>query len=223
MSKKSILIVVTSHSQIDHKHTTGSWFEDFAVPFEIFVGHDLSTTVASIEGGAAPIDPQSMPNDIHHKETRLALDALSHTEALGELDFERFDAVFFPGGHGAMVDLPENPHVAAIVGNYLSKGKVVAALCHGTAALLGAKRKDGSYYVRDRDIAVYSDAEEVDVKMDTLMPFMLEDKFCAIGAVVHTTPKWHVRVVIDENLITGQNTQSAENLAKAVVDALLNA
>ena len=146
--------------------------------------------------------------------------ALQHTQRLLEVDVSEYDAVFFPGGHGTMFDFPHSHEVAELVAHYLEQGKVVAAVCHGPAALTHAKYADGSAVVKGRKLTAFSNEEERAVQLDGLMPFLLEDQLRALGAEVQVKPNWQVHVVVDANLITGQNPQSSLKTAEALIQVL---
>lgn len=219
---KSVLIVVTSYARIDAEHPTGLWFEEFAVPYEAFAEAGYLVTVASIKGGKVPIDPRSLPTDQAALAVQGPMAALQHTQRLLEMDVSEYDAVFFPGGHGTMFDFPHSHEVAELVSHYLAQGKVVAAVCHGPAALTEAQYPNGGVVVKGRKLTAFSNEEERAVQLDGLVPFMLEDKLRSLGADVQTAPNWQAHVVIDGNLITGQNPQSSLKCAEALIAVLNN-
>ena len=217
---KAVLMVTTSYGRIDDQHPTGLWFEEFAVPYERFVEEGYVVTVASIKGGKVPIDPRSLPAEQNTLSVAGPMEALHHTQRLLELDVSEYDAVFFPGGHGTMFDFSHSREVAELVTHYLEQGKVVAAVCHGPAALIQAKRRDGTPVVRGRKVAAFTNEEERTVQLDGLMPFLLEDKLRDLGAEVWTMSAWQDNVVVDDNLITGQNPQSSASAAERVIERL---
>ncbi len=217
---KAILMVVTSYGRIDAEHSTGLWFEEFSVPYELFNQEGYVVTVASVKGGAAPLDPRSLPASREASAVRAALEALQHTQRLMEVDITEYDAVFFPGGHGTMFDFPRNHEVAELVRRYLVEGKVVAALCHGPAALVGAADGADPSVLRGRRVTAFTNQEERAVQLDGLMPFLLESRLRELGAQVQTAPQWQDHVVVDGNLVTGQNPQSSTTAAQAVVRLL---
>ena len=219
-ASKSILMVTTSYGRIDAAHPTGLWFEEFALPFERFTAEGYVVTVASIKGGKVPVDPRSEPADQESLGVKGPHEALKHSQRLMEMDITEYDAVFFPGGHGTMFDFPHNHEVASLVSRFLDEGKVVAAVCHGPAALVEAKGRDGAPLVRGRKLAAFTDAEEREVQLDSLMPFLLETKLRALGAQVQTAANWQENVVVDGTLVTGQNPQSSAAAAEAVVRLL---
>ncbi|HKK06648.1 MAG TPA: type 1 glutamine amidotransferase domain-containing protein [Gammaproteobacteria bacterium] len=217
---KSILMVVTSHDRIDADHSTGLWYEEFAAPFALFEQAGYRVAVASPKGGSVPIDPRSMPESPDLAADQAALAMLANTVSLDSVDAASFDAVFFPGGHGTMYDLPDNPQVAELVGRFADDDKVVASVCHGPASLVGARRADGTPLVAGRRVTAFTNAEEAAVELDGLMPFLLESRLRELGARVETSDNWDDHVVVDGKLVTGQNPQSSASAARAVVKLL---
>ena len=155
MSK--ILIVSTSADEMNG-HKTGLWFEEFAAPYNLFkeAGHDV--TVVSVKGGDVPIDKASMVKEIQPKFQE-ARRALHDTTPLADVDPASFDAVYFPGGHGAVVDFPNNPLVAGAIEAMVRKDGVVASVCHGPAAFAHVTI-DGKPFVSGRQINGFTDEEE---------------------------------------------------------------
>jgi putative intracellular protease/amidase len=215
-TSKRILIVVTSHDRIDDTHTTGLWYEEFAIPYQAFVAQDFSVTVASPQGGRAPIDPRSEPK----QEDATTHKLLQNTLPLSEVNASEFDAVFLPGGHGTMFDLPENSQLQKLLGDFVRQDKVIAAVCHGPAGLVGARLDDGTPLAAGKTITAFTDSEEYGAKLDTLMPFLLESRLRELGGKFITRADWTDHVERDGKLITGQNPQSSGSVAQAVIDAI---
>lgn len=217
---KNILMIVTNHDQIDAEHPTGLWFEEFAVPYQLFREKGYVVTVASLKGGQTPIDPRSLPDAEQAEAHAEALQALKETQPLSSVNAENYDAVFFPGGHGTMYDLP-SPEIGRIVSQFADAEKVVAAVCHGPAALVEAKNSDGTPLVQGRKVTGFTNAEEQAVELDKLMPFLLESRLRELGAEFDAASNWSDHVIVDGKLITGQNPQSSGSAAKAVIEALV--
>ena len=58
--KVKILFVLTSHDQLGNTcKKTGFWIEEFATPYYFFTDKNIEVTVATPNGGQAPIDPKS--------------------------------------------------------------------------------------------------------------------------------------------------------------------
>lgn len=218
---KSVLIITTSHDQITPEKKTGVWFEEFAVPYERFVAAGYDVTVASIQGGNVPIDPASQPKPEDQAKHESSLKALTSTTKLSTItDRTKFDAVFLPGGHGTMWDLPNDPDVISIVGSFLDGGKVVGSVCHGPACFVNAKLANGDSVVKDKNVTGFSNTEEKGLSLDTVVPFMLEDKLKELGATFSCKKPWADHVVVDGKLVTGQNPASSAGVAEAMIKLL---
>lgn len=215
-----ILMVVTSHSELPNGHKTGLWLEEYAVPYNEFVKAGFGVVTASPRGGAAPIDPRSFEDDKASTVYADALAQIKQTKRLADIDPTPFDAIFFPGGHGPMFDLAVDPRVKELLRHFVESGKVHAAVCHGPAALVGATTSSGQAIVAGKRLTSFTDSEEREVKLDTVVPFLLEDKLREQGAAFEEAPNWSDHVVTDGLLITGQNPQSSASTARAVVNAL---
>lgn len=220
MSKhKAILVVVTGHSLLPNQHQTGIWFEEYAVPVALFKAGGNTVTVASIHGGVAPIDPRSL-SEHPDEDANAALDELQHTVPLKDVNLADYDAVFFPGGHGTMFDLPDSQQVSETIVKFLETDRVVGAVCHGPAALIGARFRDGTPVVMGKKITSFTNEEERAAELDQVMPFLLQSRLGELGAEFETSPNWNDHVVVDGNLITGQNPQSSASTANAVLQAI---
>ena len=217
---KRILIVVTSHDHIDATHPTGLWFEEFAIPYKEFTSQGFEVTVASPRGGSVPIDPRSEPNLTEAERTAQARSALRQTRSLSEVHAIGFDAIFLPGGHGTMFDLPENTTLQDLLGDFASQNKVIAAVCHGPAGLVEARFPDGTPLVAGKRVTAFTNDEERAAELDQSMPFLLESRLRELGGHFVAQPNWSDHVERDGKLITGQNPQSSGSVAKAVIEAL---
>lgn len=219
---KQILIVTTSHSVFDgpNPHPTGVWLEEFAVPYMEFLQQGMALTVASPTGGAMPVDPRSSPTKEQEQVWKTAIEASKTTRKLSEIKAADYDAVFLPGGHGPMFDLPDNSELQLLLQQFDYSGKIISSVCHGPAGLVGVTRADGTPLVAGKTVTCYTTAEEVLAKLDKEVPFLLEDKLRELGADFVAAPPRADHVQRDGNLITGQNPQSSQSIAKAVVEAL---
>jgi len=146
-----------------------------------------------------------------------------HPVALSSLTDEEmgeFDAVFAPGGHGPMVDLSDNPDVGRLLATLHRKRAPIAALCHGPAMLLSApERADGQWLFDGYRMTSFTDEEEDQTEAGLLgMEWLLDVALKNAGAVFDDGPSaWISHVVVDRNLITGQNPGSTEATADAVI------
>ena len=218
---KHILVIVTSHDRIDADHPTGLWFDEFSAPYTLFRQQGYEVSVASPRGGDTPIDPKSLDGYADTEENRAARAALSGTKALDQsVNSGDFDALFFPGGHGTMFDLPDNAQVKRLIMEFTAAGKPVASVCHGPSCFAKILLDDGTPFVKGRRLTAFTDSEERAVELDGLMPFLLESRLREQGAEFAAGDDWSDNVVVDGSLVTGQNPQSSAGAARAVIELL---
>lgn len=221
MSVPYVLIVATNAAVIGPKdRATGFFFPEIAHPVRVLDRAGIAVEFASPLGGKPPED--GFDGDDAEQTAFLESKAyrrLSRSRKLSEVDVLDFDAVFFPGGLGPMVDITGNPEVQATVINAWNAGMIVSAVCHGPSAFLGVTLDDGSPLVRGRRLTAFSDAEE-NGYADEDVPFDLEAALREEGALYEATDPWTEKLVVDGRLITGQNPQSGTVVGEALVDAL---
>lgn len=199
-------------------HPTGFWAEELLAPYRLLTdaGHDIAFATP---GGVPPVvDASSLADgDV---AAIAAIPALSTPLVLGDVDPAAYDAVYYPGGHGPMQDLAEDAASAALITATLAAGRPLAAVCHGLAALLPARTASGAPVVAGRRITGFSDEEERQAGLADRAPFLLESALRALGADVEVSEAWSDHTIVDGLLITGQNPQSSESAARALVAAL---
>ena len=223
----NILMILTSHDKLgDTGKKTGFWLEEFAAPYYVFKDAGANITLASPKGGQPPLDPKSDTADAQTEATKRFksdLDGsaqLASTHKLADINVADFDAVFYPGGHGPMWDLANDPHSINIIQNAIASGKPVAAVCHAPAALKNVKNPDGTPLVKGKNVTGFSNSEEEAVALTDIVPFLLEDALKADGGLYSRSDDWAVHVVEDGLLITGQNPASSEKAAELLLAKL---
>ena len=142
--------------------------------------------------------------------------------SLTDAELDEFDAVFVPGGHGPMVDLSDNPDAGRLLLALHRKHALIAALCHGPALLLSApERADGLWLFDGYRLTSFTDEEEDQTEARLGMAWLLDVALKNAGAVFDDAPSaWVSHVVVDRNLVTGQNPGSTEATADAVIKKL---
>lgn len=221
---KNVLMVVTSHERLggtDEK--TGFWLEELAAPYQEFVKAGASVEIASPRGGQPPVDPRSEAEPsaavrAFHADASARSKLLKSTPLASVT--EAFDAYFVVGGHGVMWDLADNPTLASLLARAYGNGKVVAAVCHGPAALVNVRLADGSHLVAGKRVSAFSNAEEAAVKLAAVVPFALETALAQRGAKYESGPLWQPFAVSDGRLVTGQNPASSALVAQKTLAAL---
>lgn len=222
-SIKPVLCVVTSHPiRGDTGEPTGFAMVELTHPLEVFEQAGIPTEIASIRGGHPPIDffDLSDPiNDTYWKNKQFR-EELANSQILAEVDPSRYSAVFFAGGHGTMWDFADNLAVQRVIREIYETGGIVAAVCHGPAALVNARLSDGSYLVAGKKLASFTNGEEAAVNYTKVVPYLLETALVEHGAQHQPAANWSENVVVDGRLVTGQNPASAHGVGVAVRDLL---
>ena len=143
--------------------------------------------------------------------------------SLTDPEMNQFDAVFAPGGHGPMADLAGNPDAGRLLVALHRKHAPIAALCHGPAVLLSApEQADGLWLFDGYRMTSFTDEEEGQTEAGRLgLAWLLDVALKNAGAVFDDAPSaWVSHVVVDRNLVTGQNPGSTEATADAVIKKL---
>lgn len=212
-------------------HPTGFWAEEFLAPYRIFAEAGLDITVATPGGVTPAADDNSLSLEMNNgdgdkvTELRRQLDdlreSLENTAVLEDVDPSQFDAVFIPGGHGPMEDLAVSKPMGELLVTMLGdESKIVASVCHGPAGFLSATAADGGPLFAGRRITAFSNEEENQAGLAEHAPWLLEDRLRQAGATMTTGDAWAPHVVIDGNLVTGQNPASSEEVATSVLELL---
>jgi putative intracellular protease/amidase len=139
---------------------------------------------------------------------------------LSSIDAGNYRAIIFAGGHGTMWDFPDSTEIQNLTREIYESGGVVAAVCHGPAALVNVILSDGSYLVAGRKVSTFTNMEERIVRLYSQMPFLLETVLKERGAKIEKSLPFMKKVTVDGRLVTGQNPNSARELGIQVVNLL---
>ncbi len=223
----NILMVLTSHDALgDTGKKTGFWLEEFAAPWYVLSDAGATITLASPKGGQPPIDPTSDAPDAQTDDTRrfkgdaAAQAALAATVKLADLDLDAFDAVFYPGGHGPLWDLAEDPASIHLIEYFASGNRPIAAVCHAPGIFRHPKGADGKPFVSGRQVTGFTNTEEAAAGLTDVVPFLVQDMLVANGGVYSKGADWASHVVVDGTLVTGQNPASSKAAAEALLKLL---
>ncbi|MFB5662394.1 type 1 glutamine amidotransferase domain-containing protein [Alteribacillus sp. HJP-4] len=214
-----ILFVVTNTDRLLNGEKTGIWLSEFAEPYDAFTATGHEVMLVSPKGGRAPFDPKSLDGF-----TRTQLDRYSeiakNTRQLKDIDTIGYDGLFLCGGHGTMFDLPDSHELQEIITHFADENKTIGAICHGAAGFVNVKLANGKFLLDGRRLTSFTDNEEKEMQADEKLPFLLETKLRNQGATFVAAPNFMENVEIDKNLITAQNPQSGERIAKEFLELL---
>lgn len=230
----NLLFVVTA---ADHwtlsdgtEHPTGFWAEELVASHRTFAEAGWNITVATPGGAAPTVDQGSLAVEANGGDEKTVTElkdylakigtVLSAPEKLENQKVDDFDAVFVPGGHGPMEDLAVSRVFGSLVTEFLDAGKAVSAVCHAPAALLSAKRDDGSWPFAGYELTGFTNEEEEQAGLAEKAPWLLETRLREGGATFTSGEAWAPKIVVDRTVYTGQNPASTAPLAKKLVEAL---
>lgn len=218
MSK--VLFVLTNYKHLLNGDPTGLWLEEFAVPYLALTeaGHEVE--VSSVAGGDVPTDPNSSPSEEQAGVWKPAMSKLTATPAFSKVNPNEYDAIFLPGGHGTVFDMPYNLTLHKTLFDFDHAGKLIVSLCHAPAVFTGMYDEHGTPFVKGRKVASFTDAEEREAGGVDKVPFLLESRLRELGAKHSAADSWQPHVVQDGHLITGQNPQSSGEVARRMLEAL---
>lgn len=218
---KKILFVLTSH---DKKGSTGEptgfFLSEAAHPWEVLTTAGYTIDFVSPKGGEVPVDGFDLSDPINKKFWDTNESKLKKTLKPSEVDVENYIALYFAGGHGTMWDFAENKELAVLAQKLYESGGILGAICHGPSGLLNVKLSDGTYLVNGKKINSFTNEEEIAVKLEKVVPFMLETELKIRGALFEKSPPWNNHVCVDQRIVTGQNPQSATSLGHALVEEI---
>lgn len=229
MSAGKILIVATNGTKLLDGRPTGCWVEEVATPYLTWREKGLTVDIASVSGGEIPWDAGSTSGDFFTPEAQAfwadeqVQQLIKNTPSVEQVmggEVEHYDALFLPGGHGICFD-GTSPQLQLLVETFWAAGKVVSAVCHGPAGLVTAKAPSGDSILKGKQVAGFSNTEEVAVGKEKAVPFLLEDRIKELGADYVRGPDWHPFAVADGKLVTGQNPGSSKKVAELVSGLVL--
>ncbi|WP_051712560.1 type 1 glutamine amidotransferase domain-containing protein [Spirillospora albida] len=204
----------------------GFWAEEVAESHRVLTEAGIQVDIATPGGVRPPADPVSLDErggveasaaERFRDHLDTIADRLARPLDLAEVEGADYDAIYLPGGHGPMEDLARDADLGRLLAGAVRDGRIVAALCHGPAALLSTAGGD-AFPFAGRRLTVFTDDEERQGGL--AVPYFVESRLRDLGAIVEPGPAWTSKVVVDGALITGQNPQSTVETARQVVKAL---
>lgn len=229
----NILMVVSAADSLTMRdgsqHPTGYWAEELVVSHRTLLDAGHTVRIATPGGAKPTVDEVSLAADSAGGQDRAdefraylaGIDAeLSAPLVLADVELSGYDAIVMPGGHGPMADLFEDADLGRLLIEANTAGKVIAPFCHGPAGLLSAVDDAGAFAFSGRRLTVFTNEEELGGGTGPNTPWFVEDALKENGSIVENGAAWSSHVVRDGNLITGQNPQSSEAVAKEVLKAI---
>lgn len=212
----------------------GFWASELTHAWYEFAEAGYETVIASPKGGKVELDSLSDPRDASGYSAHDVLSMgflstpklaalLDATPPIGRFKAAEFDALYVAGGQSPMFTFRDDTALHGLIRDFHETGKVVAVVCHGTAALLDVKLSDGTLLINGKHMTGFANSEEdfADRVVGTkVMPYRIEDEARRLGANFVAAPAFRPHAVRDGNLITGQQQYSGRAAALLVIEAL---
>jgi putative intracellular protease/amidase len=221
---KKILIPVTNHATLGTTdQANGTYSPELTHALHVLLEAGFDYDIASIKGGEAPlygtdIEGDSVNKDLLNNQTLQS--KIKNTIPASNINIEDYDAVFYPGGFGLLTDLASNKDFAALSAKHYESGGIIAAVCHGPAALLPIILSNGESLLANKSVTGFTREEEIDFGTINDIPFLLEESLARNAARYSKVQPWGECVIEDERVITGQNPASAHAVGVAIVQQL---
>ena len=233
-AKRVLMVVANPSVSTTLGWPVGFWASELTHAWHEFTEVGYDTVISSPKGGKVELDSLSDPRDASGYSAHDVLSMgflstprlaalLADTKSVDDVDPADYDAVFFAGGQSPMFTFRDDAALRSLIRDFHEGGKVVAVVCHGTAALLDVKLSDGSLLIKGKHITGFANSEEDfadQVVGKKVMPFRIEDEATKLGANFVAAPAFRPHAVRDGNLITGQQQYSGRAAALLVIEAL---
>lgn len=230
-----ILLVITGSDYLTLKngaHSTGYWAEEVIAPYDAFRQAGVDVDIVTPEGLQPTVDEASLTPEMNggdNEKVAYLRDYLSRMSAeidhpgrleeVADRGAADYNAIYLPGGHGPMEDLPGSEPLGRILINMCDGDKPVLSVCHGPAGLFAAQRGD-RWPFEGYQLTGFTNEEEQQTGLAEQMPWLLETQLREHGADFQAATAWQPHVVVDRNLITGQNPQSSKDAAERLLEML---
>ncbi len=230
LAGRRALIVATNQDVLgDTGKPTGVASSELTAPYYEFLDAGMEVDVASVRGGRIPVDPQTLlwliraPYDDRALTDPALQEKITGSRKVGDLDFTQYDVVYLAGGWGAAYDLGYSDELGQGISAASAAGKVVGGVCHGPLGLLRARTPDGRPLVEGRRLTAVTDKQVHELGID-VTPQHPETELRRAGAKFESDTAFRdffaSHVVVDGNLVTGQNQNSGAETAQRMMELL---
>jgi len=228
---KPILVICTNKSDLEManktKFSTGNHPVEMLVPMLHLRDAGFTFDLATSTGTSVKLEMWAFPKKDGnikelHKSLKSQFESPQKIADISSLD--NYAAVFIPGGHGAMINLPSNPDLGRLLHEAHAKKMPTVTLCHGPAALLSTGLEEKEFAYDGYKIMCFTD--KTDAKTPSYgylpghMPWKCQESLEKNGiTVLNTEEKGNVNQY--RELITGDSPWAADNLGKFAAPILV--
>ena len=235
---KKVLMICTEERNMTmangKKFSTGNHPVEILLPVLHLKNAGFDVDVVTPTGKPVVIEMWAMPEEDKHvtaiysefKQKFKNPGSLSDFVANSMNDSSDYAAIFIPGGHGAMLGLPENKDLNKLINWSYNKDLYTLAICHGPAALLAASLDNDkdSFIYKGYKIASFPDAVDAQGPMIGYtpgdMPWIYGERLNKLGVTIINQEADNT-VYVDRKLITGASPLAANDFGKLAATELL--
>ena len=235
--KYKVLMIATDERYLqmaNNKYfSTGNHPVETLLPMLHIDGAGFEIDIATLSGNSVKLEMWAMPEkdesvmNFYNKYLNKFENPLKLDTILDQVTAEDspYLGVFIPGGHGALINLPESKEVKDVLKWALNNDKKIITLCHGPAALLAGAIDEKEFLFKGYEMTVFPDSIDEGANQEIgYMPgklkWLLAKKLGSLGVKI-LNEAISGQVHIDRNLITGDSPLAANNLGIVVADELL--
>lgn len=235
---KKILVLCTEQRYFEMTNgmlfSTGNNVQETAVPLMHLVNAGFEFDVITPTGAPAILEDWSVPQkdeavlDFMQKNQSKFDTPLSLQDIItkGELNTESpYVALFFPGGHGSMLGLPEDENVGQLIRWIHQSDRYMVTVCHGPAALLATTvNNNDPHPYKGYKMAIFPDS--VDKQSPSIgylpgdLPWYQCEKLAEQG-LQFVNEKVEGAVHVDRKLYSGDSPRACDELGNVVAESLL--
>lgn len=235
---KKVLVLCTEQRYFEMTNgmlfSTGNNVQETAVPLMHLVNAGFEFDVITPTGAPAILEDWSVP-----RKDEAVLDfmrtnqskfdtplSLEDMVAKGDLNAASpYVALFFPGGHGSMVGLPEDENVGQLIRWIHQSDRYMVTVCHGPAALLATSvNNDDPHPYKGYKMAIFPDSVDKQSPSIGYLPGNLPWYQCeqlAEQGLQFINEKIEGAVHVDRKLYSGDSPRACDELGKVVAESLL--
>jgi putative intracellular protease/amidase len=230
LAGKRALIITTNHDTLgDSGKATGVYGSEMTIPYYEFLDAGMTVDIASIEGGEIPFEPISLryplatSADKRYLKDDEALKKTMNSQKIDNVNFLEYDIIYMAGGWGASYDLGYSEVLGDKITEANAAGILMGSVCHGALGFLKARDIDGTPLVEGRKITAVSDKQIKELGI-TATPMHPETELKKLGADYQKNEAFRdffaTMVIVDGNLVTGQNQNSSGETAQTLLKLL---
>jgi molecular chaperone Hsp31 and glyoxalase 3 len=234
--KSKILVIFTEEKNLKMKNgklfSTGNHPVEALLPMLHLKNAGFEFEIATQTGKPVAFEMWAFPEKDEHvkaiyRELKSSFDKPLKLSDFIKSSFDHSDsyaAVFVPGGHGAMIGIPEDRNVAKIIRWAHESNLFTISLCHGPGAFLSTTLDNQEFLYKGYNMAVFPDSVDNKTPMfgylPGKMPYGLSEKLKSLGVNLMNT-KMDKTVCVDRRLITGSSPLASNELGKLAANTLL--